>query len=272
MPRASTTTETTKSPKAIGYIRVSTDEQSESGLGLETQREAIAKCAARLSLPLADDDILADEGVSGAKHQDKREGLTEALARLERGDVLIVAKRDRLARDVIVAGLLERFVTKKKARIVSAAGEGTDDDTPTGILMRRIIDAFAEYERLVIGLRTGLALRAKRRRGDLAGNVPFGYRAIPTGDGRTTKRGKPARRLEPDPREQLALAFMRARRAAGDSLRTIGRLMDAIHPARRGRWNPDSIRKILLPGVQTATTPVLGRETKPPGGPACSPS
>ena len=44
----------------------------------------------------------------------------------------------------------------------SAAGEGTDTDGPTDILMRRIVDAFGEYERLIIKARTKAALRSRR--------------------------------------------------------------------------------------------------------------
>lgn len=60
--------------------------------------------------------------------------------------------------------------------MVSAAGEGTDSDNPTDILMRRIVDAFGEDERLLIGARAKAALRAKRAQGLRAGDVPFGFR------------------------------------------------------------------------------------------------
>lgn len=59
--------------------------------------------------------------------------------------MLIVAKRDRLGRDPMVVAMIESAVKRKGARIVSAAGEGTDSDSPTDILMRRMVDAFAEY-------------------------------------------------------------------------------------------------------------------------------
>jgi DNA invertase Pin-like site-specific DNA recombinase len=58
--------------------------------------------------------------------------IADALNALRRGDVLIVAKRDRIARDAFVSVLIEREAAKKGARIVSAAGEGTDSDDPAG--------------------------------------------------------------------------------------------------------------------------------------------
>jgi DNA invertase Pin-like site-specific DNA recombinase len=69
-------------------------------------------------------------------------------------------RKDRLGRDVVAVALVERLISRKGARLVSAAGEGTDSDDPTAILMRRIVDAFSEYERLLIGARTKAALRA----------------------------------------------------------------------------------------------------------------
>lgn len=165
--------------KAIGYVRVSTADQATSGLGLEAQRESIARCAAGLGAEVG--GVFADEGVSGSVSIEGRPGLLAAVGELRRGDVLLVAKRDRLGRDVVAVALLERLVARKGARIVSAAGEGTADDDPGSILMRRLLDAFAEHERLLIGARTKAALRAKRARGERAGNVPWGFRALEDG-------------------------------------------------------------------------------------------
>ena len=63
-----------------------------------------------------------------------------AIDALGKGDVLLVAKHNRLARDPLTACWLETEISKRGARIVSAAGEGTDDDGPISVLMRRIID------------------------------------------------------------------------------------------------------------------------------------
>jgi DNA invertase Pin-like site-specific DNA recombinase len=72
------------------------------------------------------------------------------------------AKRDRLARDSFLAVLIEREATRAGARIVSAAGEGTDTDDPAAVFTRRILDAVAELERALTAARTRAALRAKR--------------------------------------------------------------------------------------------------------------
>lgn len=85
----------------------------------------------------------------------------DALSILGSGDVLLVAKRDRLGRDPLIVALIEAAVSRKGCRIVSAAEEGTASDGPTDVLMRRMVDSFAEYERLVIKSRTRAALDAK---------------------------------------------------------------------------------------------------------------
>ena len=169
-------------PRAIAYLRVSTEQQADSGLGLEAQQASVTAAAARLKLALA--QTFVDAGTSGSLVMEDRPVLMDAVAALKRGDVLLVAKRDRLGRDVIAVAMIERLVSKRGARIVSAAGEGTDSDDPSAVLMRRLIDSFAEYERLIISARTRAALDAKRRKGErVSGIVPFGYRLA--SDGRT---------------------------------------------------------------------------------------
>src|SRR5262245_29589625 len=127
--------------RAIGYCRVSTDQQRESGLGLDGQRAAIEQTATRLQLHLA--QTFTDAGLSGSLGVNDRPALADALNALRRGDVLIVAKRDRIARDAFVSVLIERETARRGARIVSAAGEGTDTDDPSAVFTRRILDAVA---------------------------------------------------------------------------------------------------------------------------------
>ena len=112
------------SAHAIGYLRVSTDQQSESGLGLDAQRRAIEQAAHRQGLLVA--GVYEDAGLSGSKDIEDRPGLLEAVSALKRGDVLCIAKRDRLGRDVVAVALIERLISRKGGRVLSAAGEGTD--------------------------------------------------------------------------------------------------------------------------------------------------
>ena len=202
-------------PRAIGYVRVSTEQQAESGLGLQAQEAAVTAAASRLGLELA--RVFVDAGTSGGLGIEDRPVLLDAVSALKRGDVLLVAKRDRLGRDVIAVAMIERLIAKRGARVISAAGEGTDSDDPAALLMRRLIDSFAEYERALIAARTRAALAAKRKRAErISGRLPYGFRL-----------GANQRTLEPDEREQSTLTLISSLRADGTPLRGIAGELNA---------------------------------------------
>lgn len=219
--------------RIVTYLRVSTEEQAESQAGLRAQRDSCGDWARRNGGTQAGE--FADEAVSGAASLDSRPGLLDAIASLEKGDVLLVAKRDRIARDPIVAAMIEAAASRRGARIVSAAGEGTDGDGPTDVLMRRIVDAFAEYERLVIKARTKAALRAKIRRGERVGAVRYGYSLAV--DGKT---------LEPLAAEQAVIGIIEELRLAGESYEKIAaELTRRGIPTKTGkRWGATTVWKI----------------------------
>ena len=206
MARTRTARTTADTLAAVAYLRVSTDEQH---LGPEAQRAAIEAWATREGVTVV--AWHTDAGVSGAAEIARRPGLVAAIAALrEHGaGVLIVAKRDRLARDVMAAAMIERMSADAGARVVSAAGEGTDASDPSAMLMRRLVDAFAEYERAMIAARTSAALQVKRTRGESTGEAPYGWQ---TGEGG---------RLVPNATEQAVIARVRALRASGLSMRAI---------------------------------------------------
>ena len=194
----------------VGYLRVSTDEQADSGLGLAAQRAAIEAAAARLGATVA--SWFTDEGISGGAEIDQRLGLLAAIQAILPGGVLLVAKRDRLARGMLQSCLIEGLIAKRRGTIRSAAGEGTDGDAddPSGQLMRRIVDSFAEYERHVIKARTRAALRVKAARGErISRFAPIGYRLDQAG------------KLVADHAEQQLAAKARGLRATGLSLRGV---------------------------------------------------
>lgn len=171
-------------------MRVSTDEQK---LGPEAQRAQIEGYAARQGLRIASWHL--DHGVSGAAPLEERAGLLEAVAALKRegAALLLISRRDRLARDRIVVAMVESAVQRTGARIVSADGVA-NEDTPESDFMRTILDGASAYERALIRTRTKAALQAKKRRGERVGGVPFGYQ--PAEDGV---------HLVPEPTEQAVL-------------------------------------------------------------------
>ena len=219
--------------RAAIYTRVSTEEQAQSGAGLAAQADAARACAGRLDADVM--GVFADEGVSGSVGLERRPALLEAIGTLAKGDVLIVAKRDRIGRlDPMAMAMIQRAVERKGARIVSAAGEGTSSDDPSEVLMRRMIDAFSEYERLVIGARTSAAMQAKRRRGERVGSVPFGKRVGADG------------RLEDDPAERDVVGLVGRLKAEGLSVRAIAAELNRREiPSRGKRWHATTIQRLL---------------------------
>lgn len=163
--------------RAVAYLRVSTEEQH---LGPEAQRMAVTHWADRAKVTVV--AWHTDAGVSGASTLDERPGLTSVFVDLaaHRAGVLVVARRDRLARDVVIAATIERTAAQYGARVISADGVG-NGDSPADQFMRTILDGAAAYELELIRARTRAALQAKKARGERAGMVPFGFRALDDG-------------------------------------------------------------------------------------------
>ena len=152
--------------KAIGYTRVSTDEQGQSGLGLEAQVATIKAEASRQGWTL--DHIYSD--VASGKSLRRRPDFGDALRELESGraEVLIVAKLDRLSRSVSdFAAILAQ--TQVEGWALNICDLGVDTTTPSGKMVAQIMMVLAEWEREMIGDRTKSALKAARARGTRLG-------------------------------------------------------------------------------------------------------
>lgn len=215
---------------AVAYIRVSKDEQN---LSPEAQRAAIAAWAERTGVAVVAD--FEDHGLSGTDDIDDRPGLLSAIDALPThgAGLLVVAKRDRLARDVVISAMAERLAERAGARIVSAAGEGEGDD-PASKLMRTMIDAFAAYEVALIRARTRAALAVKAARGEKVGGVQT-YGAA---DGVSAERTDAEREI---------LAAVAELHAAGMPIRAIAAELAARGLATRkgGAIAPTQVARIL---------------------------
>jgi DNA invertase Pin-like site-specific DNA recombinase len=156
----------------VGYVRVSTEEQERSGLGVEAQREAILSEADRRGWTV---ELMEDLGCSG-KHVNPR--LRHALDLLSSGqfDGLVVAKLDRLARSVRHASaIIEDAQTR--GWTLTVLDNALDLTTPGGRAMANMLATFAELERDLISTRTKEALAARKARGLVNGRQS----AIPAG-------------------------------------------------------------------------------------------
>jgi DNA invertase Pin-like site-specific DNA recombinase len=155
---------------ALGYVRVSSDDQEASGLGLEAQRSAIEAEVERRGWSLA--GIVSDV-TSGSTAPEDRTGLRDALDDLQHGraHVLVASRVDRLSRSLLdFPVLLDR--ARREGWEVAALDLGVDTTTPSGELMAHILVTFAHYERRLIGVRNREALARKKARGERAAGPP----------------------------------------------------------------------------------------------------
>jgi DNA invertase Pin-like site-specific DNA recombinase len=148
---------------AITYVRVSTEDQVDSGLGLDAQRAKVTGECERRGWDIVAEH--ADEGIS-AKTITERPGLLKALGQLDGGEAgnLVVAKLDRLSRSVHdFTGLVDR--SKRLGWSLVVLDLGVDTSTPSGAMMANVLASFAQFERELIGQRTSDALQVKKRAG-----------------------------------------------------------------------------------------------------------
>ena len=206
--------------RAVGYIRVSTVEQAESGAGLSAQRQAIEAEVTRRSWQLS--GVFTDAGVSG-KSLTGREALGSALAVMGCGEaeVLIVSKLDRLSRSLLdFASLMAK--AKDEGWNLVALDLGIDLSTPAGEFLASVMASAAQWERRIIAQRTRDALAAKRASG--------------------TRLGRP--RSLP----QTVVDLIGAQHLSGATLTGIAYTLNTsgIPTAQGGvRWYPSTVRAVL---------------------------
>ena len=204
----------------IGYLRVSTDRQAASGLGLEAQRIAIEQYSANQGIPIGQTFVETESG----KLKD-RPKLNEALSLCRKHKAtLLIAKLDRLARNVaFVSTLMETGV------------EFVAVDAPyANRLMVHIMSAFAQYEREQISERTKAALAAAKARG-----VVLGRNGAILGQLRKVEADRFAKMLQP--------YIIQACHKNCRSLREISSYLNTSHitPPGGGLWHPNSVRRLL---------------------------
>jgi DNA invertase Pin-like site-specific DNA recombinase len=209
--------------KAVAYLRVSTDKQGLSGLGLEAQREAVARYVAANGVELVGEYIEVETG-KGANALAKRPKLVAALADAKKAKAgLIIAKLDRLARNVhFISGLMETGVEFAVADMPNADR-----------FQLHLYAALAEKEAEVISQRTKAALAAAKERGTELGKNGKVLAAA--------NKAEAMDRLEPIAADILAL------RAAGLSTRKMVEALNArgIASPAGGKWHPSSLHKAL---------------------------
>ena len=226
--------------KAIGYIRCSTHEQADSGLGLDAQAERIRAYAALKGLDL---DIITDAGASGGKPLDTREGGQRLLTAIRdrKADAVVLLKLDRGFRNATdCLTTVEQWERKGVAlHIIDLGGNAIDTTSAAGRFMLVVLAGAAEMERNLTRERTRSALAVKRANGQrISGRIPYGYDLA--GDGVA---------LIPNESEQAVITDMKAMRSRGMKLQQIaGALTDRGVPTKTGksaRWTHQAVARIL---------------------------
>lgn len=228
----------TKDSRVVGYVRVSSAQQAESGLSLVAQREKVMGYAKLYDLDLI--DIIEDSGVSAKRIA--RPGLDRALGMLDTGDAegLVIAKLDRLSRSLKHwNALIDRFFGEKakKPRRLYSVGDSIDTTSAAGRLVLNMIMAVAQWERETISERTVAALAVKKERNEAIGaKTKLGL-----------ARDADGVHLVVDKDEQQTVeAILRMHRGAGLSIREIARkLNDDRVPCRGERWHPTTVHRVL---------------------------
>lgn len=215
----------------VGYLRVSTNGQGKSGLGLESQRTAIQRFAADNGMTIAAWYTEVETG-TGFDALDKRPQLSAALSHAKKlkGEI-VVAKLDRLSRDV---AFISHLMTHHVPFIVTELGANVDP------FMLHIYAALAEKERAMISQRTKAALAAKKASGAALGNRTNLAEAQKLGAAsNATKAKRQASNVLPII-AQIQAAGIRSLRAIAESLNARG-----IKSARGTTWSAMTVSRVL---------------------------
>ena len=214
---------------AVAYLRVSSEQQGRSGLGIDAQRQAVGRFAAEHGFTIVETYTEVETG-KGSDALDRRPQLAAALrrAKAERCPV-VVAKLDRLSRDVaFVSGLMAQRVPFVVAEL------GPDVDP----FMLHVYAALAEKERAMISQRTKAALAAKKAQGVKLGGPNIA----------DLSAGREARMAAANERARNLIPIIDDIRQSGvPTLQGIAETLNArgIKTARGNRWSPTEVRRTL---------------------------
>jgi len=158
--------------QAIGYCRVSTEEQATEGVSLGAQRKQIETWCKANGYDLI--EVYIDAGLSGRQMR-KREGLQKALKAIGKDTALVAYSISRLARSLPDMLSICEQIDRKGGDLVSLT-EQIDTTNAAGRMMFNMLAAFAQYESEIIGERTKSAMQYKRSKGEKYCHItPFGY-------------------------------------------------------------------------------------------------
>lgn len=222
--------------KAVGYLRVSTEEQAQNGLGLESQDRAVRAFALSQGYQLV--GVVTDKGVSGSTHPFARPGFSQIveMAEARAFSVLLVAKFDRMARHIVYSVTTVKDLDDRFGVAIRSVSEPIDTSSAMGRTIFAIFAGMAETEREVITDRMHGGRKEKAIRGGFAGGeAPYGYRKDQSGN------------LVVDEAQAEVVRRIFAMRGEGTLLKDIAAKLNAEGvPSKRGRrWWQSQVGYVL---------------------------
>ncbi|MFY9379474.1 MAG: recombinase family protein [Acutalibacteraceae bacterium] len=222
--------------KAVGYIRVSTEEQSAKGVSIEAQEEKIRAYCALKDIQIV--SICIDKGVSGSKKLETREAGREMIYLLneKKANMVVAYKLDRLFRDAEDA----LHVTKRwdeqgiTLHLIDMGGQAIDTSTAVGRFFLNMLAGFAELERNLIAERTKMALEFKKANKKVYSSLPFGFDCV--GDD-----------LVENAQEQEIIREIFQLHSEGFSLNKIAETLNKrnVQTKKGGKWYASTVKNIL---------------------------
>lgn len=237
--RAPKTSAEPKSRAAIGYCRVSTDQQAQDGVSLAAQEQKIKEYCSLNGLELLRVEV--DDGYSAKTLE--RPALSRALAALDAGEAgaIVVYKLDRLSRSLRdLLSLVEERFSERGAFALHAVVEKIDTVSPHGRAILAILGALAQLERENTAERVRMGLAYLRERGVQLGALPYGQKRGARGP------DDPRAPIVTDDAEAEAVGEAVALAREGKSLRAIGAELGRKRAPRRGaKWHPSTVASII---------------------------
>ncbi len=218
--------------KAIGYIRVSTEDQAREGISLDNQRDRIKVYCHYKGLDLV--DVIEDAGISGGINK-ARDGFINLLDRIEQGDIdsIILYSLERLSRDMLTLLALERLLNEYDVDLHTVDGQ-VDTSTPDGFMSFAMKAFLGEMERRQVKYRTKKALEYKKSNGEVVGSIPYGFR----------RQGKD---LLPNLTEQAVIKTINKMYASGTRLVDIVNYLNDRGMVTRTEkpWTPTQVKRLI---------------------------
>ena len=246
--------------RVAAYLRVSTEMQARSGLGLGDQRAKVTAMATVKGWP--EPRLYVDEGISGTKESRDRPALLQMMSAAAAGeiDAIIINSIDRLARKArLTLELMDEL--ERHGVILVSCKENIDTTTPAGHLVITVLAAIAQLERDMIAERTRAALAEHSRRdGESGGRLPYGYLRHEKG-------------LTVDREQARVVRRIFTLREEGATLRAIAAYLNKRrYPSPQGKhWHHSSVAAVLanrdyyrggLRGASVLRWPMILNDTK----------